>query len=152
MLSHLSADDEEVGEFIGLRSLNQNLAIIMDSDKSSSRTPINATKTRVRAEFEKGRGIAWVTKGREIENYVDHGVLQAAVKSVHSENYGAPASSGPYDHSLSYILRGTRRKIEYSVDKVKVAKLASQSAPDFSVMDLQKRVDELVQLIRHANK
>ena len=86
MLSHLSANDEEVDEFIGLRSLNQNLAIVMDSDKTADGDAINDTELRVVSEFAKGSGVAWVTKGREIENYLDHGTLQEAVRSVHQEN------------------------------------------------------------------
>jgi predicted ATPase len=151
LLSHLTADDDEVSEFIALRSLNQNLAIMMDSDKSSPRRPLNATKLRIKAEFEKGKGLAWVTKGREIENYIAHDVVQAAVRAVHPENYGAPASGGAHDYSLSYVRRGTRRQIEYSVDKVKVAKLVTQNVPNFRIMDLKKRVEGIVALIREAN-
>lgn len=35
LLSHLSADDDAVSEFIALRSLNRHLAIVIDSDKDS---------------------------------------------------------------------------------------------------------------------
>ena len=33
LLRHLSADDEEIDEFINLRRINQNLVIIIDSDR-----------------------------------------------------------------------------------------------------------------------
>ena len=44
---------------------------------------MNETKIRLRKEFEKGPGFAWVTKGREIENYVDPNQLLKAVSNVH---------------------------------------------------------------------
>jgi predicted ATP-dependent endonuclease of OLD family len=47
LLSHLSADDPEVGEFISLRRLNQNISIVIDSDKKSKQSEINETKRRV---------------------------------------------------------------------------------------------------------
>ena len=74
LLSHLTALDDEVTEFIELRSLNRNIAVVMDSDRSGELDEINATKKRIEEEFIKTRGIAWITKGREIENYVEHGI------------------------------------------------------------------------------
>ncbi|GGD96620.1 hypothetical protein GCM10008012_45410 [Rhizobium anhuiense] len=90
LLSHLSADADEIGEFIALRSLNQNLALIMDSDKTSARDTINDTKQRLQGEFQKGSGLCWLTKGREIENYVDYNKLQSAVSEVYGEVYDRP--------------------------------------------------------------
>jgi predicted ATPase len=151
LLSHLSANDQEVTEFIALRSLNQNLAVIMDSDKSSAHKKINATKGRIKSELEKGIGVVWITKGREIENYIEHEILQEAVKAVHPESYGRPATGGVYDDSLSYIRHGSSRRIVSSVDKVKVARMVCQGAPDFGIMDLKRRVESLIQMIRKAN-
>lgn len=85
LLSHLTAeDDEDVNEFISLRRLNRHIAILIDSDKDSSRKHLNATKKRIVEEFNEGSGFAWVTKGREIENYIEPGVLEEAVKKAHS--------------------------------------------------------------------
>src|SRR5450631_164046 len=42
LLNHLTASDDEVTEFIQLRSLNRNLCVIMDSDKATSHAKINA--------------------------------------------------------------------------------------------------------------
>jgi predicted ATP-dependent endonuclease of OLD family len=66
LLSHLSANDDEVSEFIQLRSLNRHLAIVMDSDRASAHSRLNSTKIRIRDEFNKDGGVAWITKGREI--------------------------------------------------------------------------------------
>ena len=59
---------------------------------------------------------AWLTKGREIENYVDHSRLQAAVKSVYASAYGRPATGGAFDHALHFY-RGARSLVK-DVDKV----------------------------------
>ena len=64
LLSHLSADDPEVMDFISLRRLNRFIMIVMDSDRSVPRGRLNATKRRVRDEFDRGPGFAWITKGR----------------------------------------------------------------------------------------
>ncbi|PDS50649.1 hypothetical protein CO662_17420 [Rhizobium anhuiense] len=162
LLSHLSADADEIGEFIALRSLNQNLALIMDSDKTSARDTINDTKQRLQGEFQKGSGLCWLTKGREIENYVDYNKLQSAVSEVYGEVYDRPDKDGAYDHAL-HFWRKTPKKIRRAnarseekllhadVDKVKVAKLVCSRGTDFSPLDLRQRVDELVAFIRRAN-
>lgn len=67
LLSHLSADDPDINEFISLRRLNRYIYIIIDSDRAESHGRLNATKSRVIKEFDKGPGFAWVTKGREIK-------------------------------------------------------------------------------------
>ncbi|MGE9007248.1 ATP-dependent nuclease [Leptospira interrogans] len=41
LLSHLSASDDDVTEFINLRSLNRNLAILIDSDRSDEASEIS---------------------------------------------------------------------------------------------------------------
>jgi predicted ATPase len=160
LLSHLSADDEAVSGFIGLRSLNRNLALIMDSDKSSAQTPINATKTRLSNEFNNHGGIAWITKGREIENYVKHDELQIAVREIYGDAYDKPAAGGPYDHALYFERKAPKKRrkgtptsetIERDVDKVKVAKAICRVPVDLDVLDLRKRIESLVEFIQNAN-
>jgi hypothetical protein len=85
LLSHLSALDPEISDFISLRRLNRYISIVIDSDMTSSRKRINETKRRVRDEFNRGPVFAWVTKGREIENYVPPDILENAVKTVHPQ-------------------------------------------------------------------
>jgi predicted ATPase len=161
LLSHLSADSDEIKEFIALRSLNQNLALIMDSDRASSRSRINDTKQRLVEEFSKGTGVCWITKGREIENYIDHTTLQTCVAEAYCEVYDKASTGSPYDHALHFLRKTPpkRRKktaektslLHTSVDKVKVARLVCLRTADFTPLDLRARVDELVRFIRQAN-
>jgi hypothetical protein len=150
LLSHLSANDNEVTEFIGLRSLNQNLAVIIDSDKRSEDDTINETKKRIVSEFGSGPGMAWVTKGREIENYIDQSLLHDAVKTVHSNQYDGLAHDGMYSHAL-YFKRIDSDAVERSADKVKIAKAVCAHAADLGVLDLRARIEELVAMIHNAN-
>lgn len=162
LLSHLSADSEEVQEFIGLRALNQNLALIMDSDKKSSRSHINSTKKRLQQEFSAGSGMCWITKGREIENYIDHELLQGVVRSLYEAHYKSPFGNGTYEHPL-YFRRSRPKKrrragpetndplIETNIDKVKVAQHVAVKPADLRVLDLGERIQELVEMLRQAN-
>jgi predicted ATPase len=155
LLSHLSADSEAVGEFISLRSLNQNSHILIDSDREAGDEEINSTKQRLVEEFSKEGGIAWVTEGREIENYVPHLSLQNAVKATAPKKYAKASSGKQFDHALHYYRHNPTKEgailIEREVDKVAVAKIVCASDPDLNVLDLRERVQALVSSIRAAN-
>ncbi|WP_294333328.1 AAA family ATPase [uncultured Sphingomonas sp.] len=161
LLSHLSASDDEVLDFIKLRALNRNLAIVVDSDRPSARHKINDTKQRVIGEFLTDGGVAWLTHGREVENYIKHDLLQTCVNRVVGAAYGRPIDGGPYDHAL-YFERSrpkkTRKKpapetlVETNVDKVKVSREVAKEPADLSVLDLRDRLAELVAMIRAANR
>ena len=153
-LSHLTADDQAVVDFIRLRDLNRNMAVVIDSDCASDKDDVNSTKERIRREVNDGGGVVWITSGREIENYIDHGSLQAAVATVHPRIYGAPASGGPYDHALWFrrvVEDGGKRTVEKTVDKVAVAHEVCKERADLQILDLEERVGELVSMIRKAN-
>jgi energy-coupling factor transporter ATP-binding protein EcfA2 len=163
LLSHLSADDEGVSEFIDLKALNQNMAVIMDSDKTASSSRIGKTKTRISREISAGHGLAWITKGREVENYINADRLHVAIKAVYENLYDGPAGTGPYDHALHFRRKSPRRPrnknattstrlIETEVNKVAVARLVCNDPGDFTILDLRERVRELVEFIRGANQ
>lgn len=154
LLSHLSALDEEVTDFISLRQLNRNLAVVIDSDRKSAVGKINATKSRVRDEIEKEGGVIWVTKGREIENYIRHDLLQNAVQATHPGYLSPATSGGQFEHILHFKKEARGKKvgeIETDVDKVKVARKVCESPADLDVYDLKSQVLKLVAMIRKAN-
>jgi len=79
LLSHLSATENDTAAadaFVDVLNVNRNAILMIDSDKSSESQSINATKRRVSAELESAGGFAWITQGREIENYLPVSTLQ----------------------------------------------------------------------------
>ncbi|MFM0292738.1 MULTISPECIES: AAA family ATPase [Paraburkholderia] len=160
LLSHLSAGDDEIEDFISLRSLNRHVALIMDSDKEAIDDSINSTKQRLIDEFSKHGGVAWLTEGREIENYVLHSELQAAVAEVYKTSYVKASKGGQFDHALYFRRRKTKGLgssetetviTEQNVDKVKVAHTVCANGANLDVLDLRKKVAELVAMIQEAN-
>ncbi|WP_428627552.1 ATP-dependent nuclease [Sphingopyxis sp.] len=153
LLNHLSAEDSEIKEFISLRNLNRNLAIVIDSDKKSAHSHINDTKRRVASELEK-TGFAWVTKGREIESYVPHDKLHEAIRSLYP-SYVRPSGGGQFDHALHYFRTGSGRgasaQLVEKIDKVRVARKVCENAPDLTQLDLRQKVEALVLFVRKAN-
>lgn len=147
LLSHLSADDPEVTQFISLRKINRNLAVVIDSDKKSAKSNLNETKTRVSDEIENGEGLVWITAGREIENYIPHSVLSDAVESV-AEGAGEVVKKERYTKVLPIASAKNKR----TVDKIKVARAVAAQDADFDMLDLNDQIEKLVQFIQNANK
>jgi hypothetical protein len=141
-----------LAELINLRKINQNLAIVIDSDRAKEDEDINETKERIQQELEDGGSIAWITGGREIENYVEHSVLQEAVKAVHPQLYGKPLSGGQYDHALHFIKAETRAAVHKGADKVRVAREVRKKDANLDVLDLKIQIKALVKMIEKANQ
>lgn len=89
LLSHLTVQSEETEEaqqFVRLLRINQRSAVVMDSDKKNGNASVNGTKERIQQECQKAGQFAWITGGREIENYLPDRVIQ----SVWSTEVGKP--------------------------------------------------------------
>lgn len=155
LIRHVTASDEALEEFIELRDLNRNMAIVIDSDREAASSPLKSHAQRIVDEMIGGGGLAWVTQGREIENYVDGNELQAALKQIHSRTYLAPGKTGPYDHAF-YFLRNNPKKegerITYKDgDKVGAANLICKTEARIEILDLRERLSELTAMICRAN-
>ena len=148
LLNHLTAKDPEVEEFISLRRLNRNLAVVMDSDRDKQAKRLNKTKMRIRDEFKQEPGFAWVTQGREIENYVATDILREAVEAV-APGRGRDVCEGRFDHALPCA--NPKAKNSVSVDKVKVARKVADGDAQLDVLDLGKQIECLVRFIWEAN-
>jgi hypothetical protein len=64
--------------------------MLIDSDKDGSRKRLNATKQRLQKEFDLGPGHAWISEGREIENYLSVAQIKNAIKRFARTQHGNP--------------------------------------------------------------
>ena len=80
LLARYSFDDStEEGERIEALRINRNAVVLIDSDKKTSDDKLKGRVERVGREVEGMGGIAWVTAGKEIENYIPDEALEAFV-------------------------------------------------------------------------
>ncbi len=91
LLNHLSAENPEIDQqnLIKILSTNRNVAVLIDSDKRSESDEINDTKKRIQNEIESVGGLCWITKGKEIENYIPKSVIDSL-----AENYEMKIEQG----------------------------------------------------------
>jgi energy-coupling factor transporter ATP-binding protein EcfA2 len=150
LASHLSGNDldEAVEDFISLRRLNRRAMIVIDSDRAKKESPLNDTKTRLVDEFNAGPGHAWVTDGREIENYLPPDQIKTAIEVV-VPNCTATSKFRRYEKVLT--IKGLNRKLRQA-PKVEIAKhIVAKNAFDESRLDLKDQLSKLIQFIRDSN-
>lgn len=150
LASHLSGDDmdEMIDDFISLRRLNRRSVILIDSDREKPRTKINATKTRLSQEFNTGPGYAWITDGREIENYLPPDQIKAAINET-KPSAKINSNLGKYENTLSIITKGGNKA---QASKVDVAKhITKKFEPNFEALDLKKQILKLITFIKESN-
>jgi len=149
LLSHLSMNDTEVDEFISLRRINRNVAIVIDSDKDGPRKWPNETKRRVVKELGED-GFAWVTDGREIENYIRPDTFNHALQEV-SVKMNLRGQPGRFDNYFKSI-RVDGRSPSKQPDKVKIARAVASREAQLDVLNLRKQINNLVKFIHEANQ
>lgn len=96
LLSNLSLEDEN--ELVNLMSVNRNAIIVLDIDKKGNNTPLNKTKKRIIEEAKKQGILVWVTKGKEIENYIPELLVK---KKYNKEN--SKYSFGQFENIEEFI-------------------------------------------------
>lgn len=149
ILSRFAAQDEDANpEFINMLPINRRCAIIMDSDKEAGNSKIRVAKLKVKNEIEQMGGYAWITLGREIENYLPSGLCEKIIADIHPSAVTTNSDPKRYAKRLEYI--GPQNKSRVA-DKIRVAEAVTTSPPDFAVLDLTERIDGLIAFIKAAN-
>lgn len=150
LLSHLSAADPEVDpdETVKILRVNKNAILLIDSDKENEESQINATKQRLISEMQAFGGLAWVTAGREIENYL-------SLRTIQAQFPAADTPLGKFEDISEYLDRldpGAGKRFERK--KVLFAESAIPTLTHESLnesFDLNVRLSEVVSRIRAWN-
>ena len=150
LLSHLSSEDPDfVDEAVSILKVNRNAAIMIDSDKRKKQTPLNSTKKRIINEFQSFDSMVWVTKGREVENYIPSQVVSKLI------NKDGVRQVEPYENFFDY-LKGMNER-EGNKFFLKKPLLAEKIGPFFTrdnirgVLDLEEKLNEIISHIRRWN-
>lgn len=138
LLSTLSFQTEKVvSELIPLLRLNRNAFVIMDRDGFSNATQINKTKTRIKTEI--GDRNSWVTKGREIENYLTKKTLEDWLKV---EKLKLDSNK-----KLEDIIKTSSKKYNLTKSKFASEIIKSIDENDLEILDLKSKINQLVKKI-----
>ena len=150
LASNLTGEDidKSIESFISLRRLNRRGVIVIDSDKAKKGARINDTKRRLIDEFDSGPGYAWITEGREIENYLSQESIKDAISKVHPAAKFTSAF-GQYENTLSIKTKNGKDSQALKVDVAKY--IVENYKADFNQLDLSKQIQKLVGFISDSN-
>jgi len=152
LLSHLEkGDPNEISSLVNIMGINRNAAILIDSDKETAANRINATKARIKREFEEHGSFVWITKGREIENYLNSKLLSTIFNKPNL------AQIGDFEKFFdTYIPRLSLPSSVFSANDKKKSLFAERVATEINKdnmyhLDLKERLDSLVNEIKKWN-
>lgn len=142
-------DNQALEDFIQLQNLNRNVAIIMDSDKRTAEQNPTKHQRRILTEFSTAPGLAWLTDGYTIENYLDPATLKKAITKAH------PRAKPDWDGSP---LRNPLAKID-GIQKPNKSNIArayiaadTGNCNESLANSLNTKLTELITLITRANQ
>ena len=147
LLSHYTALElgEKTENLINILTMNRNAIVVIDSDKKSIRAHISDTKRRIRDELKKQGMFCWITKGKEIENYV-------SAEAV-NRTFGCDLKQiGPYELFPDYISKYDKAFTSHKVDTAR--KLCENITSDNSesILDLSENIIKMYEIIQKWNK
>ena len=147
LLSHYSAEEAQAeNDLIGILTTNRNSAIVIDSDKRTPRSRINATKQRIQKEFKAKQLFCWITQGKEIENYVSSQAINATYKS-HLPQCGLNELFPPYIEKNATTKKAFGKgKVSFASEVVK--HITAENSTQVRESDLKQRITELIKTIR----
>lgn len=150
LLSHLSAGEPQlVDESISIFNTNRNAIILIDSDKHANSTRINETKKRIVREFTNMNAISWITKGKEIENYIPKEVVDIFWSLSGSLQVGQYISFFDYIDSLKPGQGSKYANLKPMLAEKLIRNMTKQNLSP--VLDLDSKMTEICQRIREWN-
>lgn len=144
LLSHLSAqaNETETDSGINILNVNRKAILLMDRDRGSQEEEINETKQRMSKEVEKHEGLSWVTKGREIENYIPQQVLDALVPELNE--------IGQFEKVIDAINEKGSKKLEKVLFSEHVISLLTKENLE-NQLDLKEKIEMAITYIKKCN-
>ncbi len=144
LLSHYTA--HETDELIGILTTNRNAIIVIDSDKKTQQTPINPTKKRIVQEFNEYKMLSWITKGKEIENYLPASAIAECLgKTVHKQ---CTQFQRFPEYIKRYYSNFTSKKVAFANE----IKMCINKENSSVILDLDKQIKKIYHQIQIWNK
>lgn len=143
LLSQYSAKEET--ELVSIITTNRNAAIVIDSDKKYKSASLNNTKKRIINEFEKLNMFYWVTKGKEIENYIPKEAIELMTGEIIEK--GCKRYDLFPEYIELYYKNFTNKKVPFANEVKKYITKDNSS----SILDLENQIRKLYKIIEKWN-
>jgi len=138
-------------EIIPLLKINKNSYVVLDRDGEIKDTRLNKTKKRIIEEI--GENKHWITKGREIENYL----LDEVLTNWLNEKYGSDYSLNLDENTKlenQITFKSDPEKVIYKGSKtpssIEISNYITKSS--INVLDLKEKMNQLIENIKAWNE
>lgn len=144
LLAHYTSDEEQT-KLLNILTTNRHAAIVIDSDKRARNSVINSTKKRIQNEFNEKLLFCWITKGKEIENYIKAEILSEVFKMEMSQCEQFELFP---DYIESVYKNFQTKKVEFAR---KITETMVSEKDIDGILDLKNQVKKLVDCINKWN-
>lgn len=146
LLSHYEAAEqkEKNDGLINILTTNRHAAIVIDSDRRVKGAHLNDTKKRIEKEFADRKLFCWITKGKEIENYVSID----AVRQVYNSQLDPIDQYGVFPE---YIEQYDKHFSSHKVDAAKNMCMHITKDNSEDILDLKEQITKLYDAIQSWN-
>jgi predicted ATP-dependent endonuclease of OLD family len=137
--------DEDINNFVDLCLINRNVALILDSDRKSSKQPLVSWKNKMLKRFDQEKQTdlhIWTTNCLEIENYLSKETFVKAYKKIYKRK-----KVPPYGQFKKLTYNDYKKKETKNFKKKKFSEVAISEPVDFGVWELGKKVNDLIKWI-----
>ena len=154
LLAHLQANEDGAGDdLVDMLRINRHAFVILDRDGEAPEAKVAPYKERIIKELGESR--CWMTRGREIENYVRLEVIEKYI----SEQYDPKLSIafGENDRLREALANAAKSAgvhvRDFSRNKVEFARgfVALMGVKDLGALDLKDRMRQLITAIKTWN-
>ena len=142
--AHFSFDDpDHVDELIAALKINAHAVLIADSDKKTDEDELKMHTARVTSELKQMNGHAWITAGKEVENYIPIDAFRLLL--------GDQALTGPkkFSNAIDYY---TTKAGRVSIKKVELATKVIEHLTREQLLTTQDLSDRLSEVCNHIRK
>jgi len=140
---------DEYADLVNLMNINRHAILLMDSDRENAEQDVNGTKQRIMEEITAMGGMAWITNGREVENYLPQVVLETLYPEQLDEELSQFEDIGVY---LNNAKVGEGKRFE--ANKVAFAQRACRHFDDQDIaaqlrvhLDIKEKMEQACSLI-----
>jgi streptogramin lyase len=153
LLSNLTFKYQSINEdLIPLLKLNKNSFVIIDRDGKGINSKLNETKQRIKEEI--GINKTWITKGREIENYISNNSLNKWLLDEYKISSDSRIALNEKLEETIQRIGKPADKIKYNLNKNKYASDITKhiDITNFETYDLKQNIENLISVIKKWNK
>lgn len=154
-LGKILIDSEDVDNSkTNILNVNRNAILILDSDKRDASDSIKKEKKHVLENCIKNNVFCWITKGKEIENYLTSSTIKKSLQDL--RQIEIDIAIGLYDDFSEQIDRVITTKgtkpLKYDDNKPEIARKISEFITGDDIKDeLKEKLTELIKQIKSFN-